>query len=211
MKEEIDQLRSSGSPAEAEFALSDVLYFCEKGLESIVDDQVTQRFSSEELASWNLLTRTNQNFRYISLRLTIIWGVGVFVRYSILLPLRSVGLAWTLLSEITTVLYSHRTRGRRRTTRELVFVPASFFLSLKVSNSFIWCVRKHANQIKMQTLSRLWVDSPVVWAFVAPYSDSHLPVCILLMPHSLLFTCMCKAIHVVTHMNGLKSFNHLDL
>lgn len=77
-----EQLRSS------RFSLSDVFYFCEKGLESIVDDQVTQRFSSEELASWNLLTRTNQNFRYISLRLTVIWGVGVFVRYCILLPLR---------------------------------------------------------------------------------------------------------------------------
>uniref|UniRef100_A0A3P8UAV6 Glycerol-3-phosphate acyltransferase 3 n=1 Tax=Amphiprion percula TaxID=161767 RepID=A0A3P8UAV6_AMPPE len=71
-----------------QFALSDVLFFCKKGLESIVDDQVTQRFSSEELASWNLLTRTNQNFRYISLRLTIIWGVGVFIRYGVLFPLR---------------------------------------------------------------------------------------------------------------------------
>lgn len=91
MKEEIEQLRSSGSVVEGQFALSDAIYFCKKGLESIADDQVTQRFSSEELASWNLLTRTNQNFRYISLRLTIIWGIGVFVRYCILLPLRSVG------------------------------------------------------------------------------------------------------------------------
>lgn len=83
------QLRSSGSLAEGEFSLSDAFYFYKKGVESIVDDQVTQRFSSEELASWNLLTRTNQNFRYISLRLTIIWGIGVFVRYCILFPLRS--------------------------------------------------------------------------------------------------------------------------
>lgn len=90
MEEEMGQLRSSQSLATGEFALSDAFYFCKKGLESIVDDQVTQRFSSEELASWNLLTRTNQNFRYISLRLTIIWGVGVFVRYCILFPLRSV-------------------------------------------------------------------------------------------------------------------------
>lgn len=90
MEEEMGQLRSSQSLAAGEFALSDAFYFCKKGLESIVDDQVTQRFSSEELASWNLLTRTNQNFRYISLRLTSIWGVGVFVRYCILFPLRSV-------------------------------------------------------------------------------------------------------------------------
>ncbi len=90
MEEEMGQQRSSQSLAGGEFALSDAFYFYKKGLESIVDDQVTQRFSSEELASWNLLTRTNQNFRYISLRLTVIWGVGVFVRYCILFPLRSV-------------------------------------------------------------------------------------------------------------------------
>uniref|UniRef100_A0A669F383 Glycerol-3-phosphate acyltransferase 3 n=1 Tax=Oreochromis niloticus TaxID=8128 RepID=A0A669F383_ORENI len=90
MEEEMEQLRRSRSLEGGEFALSDALYFCKKGLESIVDDQVTQRFSSEDLASWNLLTRTNQNFRYISLRLTIFWGIGVFVRYCVLFPLRSV-------------------------------------------------------------------------------------------------------------------------
>ena len=74
--------------AKGEFALSDAFYFYRKGMESIVEDQVTQRFSSEELASWNLLTRTNHNFRHISLRLTVIWGLGVFIRYSVLLPLR---------------------------------------------------------------------------------------------------------------------------
>lgn len=90
MQEEMGPLRSSCSLSGREFALSDAFYFCKKGLESIADDQVTQRFSSEELASWNLLTRTNQNFRYISLRLTVIWGFGVFVRYCVLFPLRSV-------------------------------------------------------------------------------------------------------------------------
>ncbi|KAM4532054.1 glycerol-3-phosphate acyltransferase 3 isoform 2-T2 [Fundulus diaphanus] len=87
MEEQMGQLRCPQPPAAGEFCLSDAMYFCKKGLESIVDDQVTQRFSSEELASWNLLTRTNQNFYYISLRLTIIWGLGVFVRYCILFPL----------------------------------------------------------------------------------------------------------------------------
>ncbi|XP_031735507.1 glycerol-3-phosphate acyltransferase 3 [Anarrhichthys ocellatus] len=98
MEEEMGQLRSSGS---LEFSLSDAFYFYQKGLESIIDDQVTQRFSSEELASWNLLTRTNQNFRYISLRLTVIWGVGVFVRYCVLFPLRitlaTIGLSWLVI------------------------------------------------------------------------------------------------------------------
>ncbi|MEQ2303646.1 Glycerol-3-phosphate acyltransferase 3, partial [Ameca splendens] len=106
MQEQMGQLRRSQPTAAGEFCLSDAMYFCKKGLESIVDDQVTQRFSSEELASWNLLTRTNQNFYYISLRLTIIWGLGVFVRYCILFPLRIalaiIGLSWLVIG--TTVV-----------------------------------------------------------------------------------------------------------
>uniref|UniRef100_A0A7N8Y4Q0 Glycerol-3-phosphate acyltransferase 3 n=1 Tax=Mastacembelus armatus TaxID=205130 RepID=A0A7N8Y4Q0_9TELE len=101
MEEDMGRPRSSPSLAGGDFALSDAFYFYKKGLESIVDDEVTQRFSSEELASWNLLTRTNQNFHYISLRLTIIWGLGVFVRYCILLPLRVtlavIGISWLVI------------------------------------------------------------------------------------------------------------------
>ncbi|KAJ8787696.1 hypothetical protein J1605_022727 [Eschrichtius robustus] len=70
-----------------DFELSDVFYFSKKGLEAIVEDEVTQRFSSEELVSWNLLTRTNVNFQYISPKLTMVWVLGVIVRYCVLLPL----------------------------------------------------------------------------------------------------------------------------
>ncbi|XP_035523659.1 glycerol-3-phosphate acyltransferase 3 [Morone saxatilis] len=104
MEEEMGQLRSSRSLVGGEFSLSDAFYFYKKGLESIVDDQVTQRFSSEELASWNLLTRTNHNFHFISLRLTVIWGLGVFVRYCILFPLRItlaiIGLSWLVIGTV---------------------------------------------------------------------------------------------------------------
>lgn len=75
-----------------EFELSDIFYFCRKGIETIMDDEVTKRFSAEELESWNLLSRTNYNFQYISLRLTVLWGLGVLIRYCFLLPLR-----WVLL------------------------------------------------------------------------------------------------------------------
>ncbi|XP_041956441.1 glycerol-3-phosphate acyltransferase 3-like [Alosa sapidissima] len=103
MEQEIGELRH-GRPRTQEggdFTLSDVFYFSRKGIETIVEDEVTQRFTSEELASWNLLTRTNYNFQYISLRLTILWGMGVMVRYCILLPLRvtlaSIGLIWLVI------------------------------------------------------------------------------------------------------------------
>uniref|UniRef100_A0A8C1KBA2 Glycerol-3-phosphate acyltransferase 3-like n=1 Tax=Cyprinus carpio TaxID=7962 RepID=A0A8C1KBA2_CYPCA len=89
LEQEIEELRRDRpkSADHGDFTLSDVLYFTRRGIESIVEDDVTQRFTSEELVSWNLLTRTNNNFQYISLRLTVLWGVGVVVRYCILLPL----------------------------------------------------------------------------------------------------------------------------
>ncbi|XP_042608470.1 glycerol-3-phosphate acyltransferase 3-like [Cyprinus carpio] len=103
LEQEIEELRRNRpkSAERGDFTLSDVLYFSTRGIESIVEDDVTQRFTSEELVSWNLLTRTNNNFQYISLRLTVLWGVGVVVRYCILLPLRitltAIGLSWLVI------------------------------------------------------------------------------------------------------------------
>ncbi|XP_033102868.1 glycerol-3-phosphate acyltransferase 4-like isoform X2 [Anneissia japonica] len=57
-------------------------------MEAIIDDEVTKRFSAEELPSWNLLTRTNMNYQYLSMRLTILWIIGFIIRYFILLPIR---------------------------------------------------------------------------------------------------------------------------
>ncbi|XP_056110791.1 glycerol-3-phosphate acyltransferase 3-like [Rhinichthys klamathensis goyatoka] len=103
LEQEIEELRRNRpkSAERGDFTLSDVLYFTRTGIESIVEDDVTQRFTSEELVSWNLLTRTNNNFQYISLRLSVLWGVGVVVRYCILLPLRvtlaAIGLSWLVI------------------------------------------------------------------------------------------------------------------
>lgn len=97
LEEEIKEIRRSGSGKALdtpEFELSDIFYFCRKGIETIMDDEVTKRFSAEELESWNLLSRTNYNFHYISLRLTVLWGLGVLIRYCFLLPLR-----WVLLQK----------------------------------------------------------------------------------------------------------------
>lgn len=92
LEEEIKEIRRSGSNRDldsaSEFEMSDIFYFARRGVESIMDDEVTKRFSAEELESWNLLTRSNNNFHYISLRLTVLWGLGVLIRYGFLLPLR---------------------------------------------------------------------------------------------------------------------------
>uniref|UniRef100_A0A8C6Z3K0 Glycerol-3-phosphate acyltransferase 3-like n=1 Tax=Nothoprocta perdicaria TaxID=30464 RepID=A0A8C6Z3K0_NOTPE len=71
------------------FSLADVLYFSKKGLEAVADDEVTRRFSSEELVSWNLLSRTNVNFHQVSWQLTFVWISGILIRYCLLLPLRN--------------------------------------------------------------------------------------------------------------------------
>jgi len=81
-----------------DFELSDVFDYVKTGVASIIEDEVTQRFVAEELKSWNFLTRTSGSFEYINMKLTLIWVVGCFVRYCILLPGRIailiVGLLW---------------------------------------------------------------------------------------------------------------------
>ncbi|XP_043215706.1 glycerol-3-phosphate acyltransferase 3-like isoform X1 [Amphibalanus amphitrite] len=83
-----------GSVCEAEpkdlvsFQLDSCLDYIKSGIQAIVDDEVTKRFCAEELKSWNMLTRTQQNYEFISWRLTFLWFVGFFFRYFFLLPVR---------------------------------------------------------------------------------------------------------------------------
>uniref|UniRef100_A0A1I8C1P4 PlsC domain-containing protein n=1 Tax=Meloidogyne hapla TaxID=6305 RepID=A0A1I8C1P4_MELHA len=67
------------------------------GIEAIIEDEVTSRFRAEQLASWNMLTRTSVNFyQFVNWKLAILWGLGFLFRYFFLLPMRliifSVGL-----------------------------------------------------------------------------------------------------------------------
>lgn len=80
--------RRSFNTFNREFELSDCLDYVKAGVEAIIEDQVTMRFETEELKSWNLLTRTNRNYEFISWRLSFIWFVGFLMRYCFLLPLR---------------------------------------------------------------------------------------------------------------------------
>lgn len=71
-----------------DFRLANCLDYVKAGVESIIEDEVTSRFEAEELKNWNLLTRTNRYYEFISWRLTIIWFIGFFIRYFILMPFR---------------------------------------------------------------------------------------------------------------------------
>lgn len=79
---------AESQPPKREFELSDCLDYIRTGVEAIIEDQVTSRFEAEELKSWNLLTRTNHNYEFISWRLTVIWMFGFLMRYAFLMPLR---------------------------------------------------------------------------------------------------------------------------
>lgn len=71
-----------------DFHLVTCLDYIKTGVEAIIEDEVTSRFEAEELKNWNLLTRTNRYYEFISWRLSIIWVIGFFIRYFILMPFR---------------------------------------------------------------------------------------------------------------------------
>ncbi|XP_004534734.1 glycerol-3-phosphate acyltransferase 3 isoform X1 [Ceratitis capitata] len=78
----------SSKDEELRFNLEKCLDYIKAGVESIIEDEVTSRFEAEELKSWNLLTRTNRHYEFISWKITLIWMTGFAVRYFILMPLR---------------------------------------------------------------------------------------------------------------------------
>ncbi|XP_053977893.1 glycerol-3-phosphate acyltransferase 3 isoform X3 [Hylaeus volcanicus] len=71
-----------------EFESAICLDYIKAGVEAIIEDEVTSRFEAEELKNWNLLTRTNRQYEFISWKLTVIWMFGFIMRYCFLLPLR---------------------------------------------------------------------------------------------------------------------------
>ncbi|XP_039953262.1 glycerol-3-phosphate acyltransferase 4 isoform X1 [Bactrocera tryoni] len=81
-------IESPPKDEEMRFNLEKCLDYIKAGVESIIEDEVTSRFEAEELKSWNLLTRTNRHYEFISWKITLIWMTGFAVRYFILMPLR---------------------------------------------------------------------------------------------------------------------------
>ncbi|KAF7273963.1 hypothetical protein GWI33_013340 [Rhynchophorus ferrugineus] len=79
-----------------------VFDYSKTGIEAIIEDQVTSRFQAEELKNWNLLTRTQSQYEFISWKLTFLWIAGFFFRYCFLFPLRlsifTIGFTWLLIS-----------------------------------------------------------------------------------------------------------------
>jgi len=88
LKEESPNRPRTISDIKRDFQLGDIIEFVHKGMETIIDDDVTKRFTTEELTVWNLLSRTNQQYEYVSFRVTLLWTLGFILRYCILFPFR---------------------------------------------------------------------------------------------------------------------------
>ncbi|XP_012153258.1 glycerol-3-phosphate acyltransferase 4 isoform X1 [Megachile rotundata] len=90
--------RNSFETLKREFEPAICLDYIKAGVEAIIEDEVTSRFEAEELKNWNLLTRTNRHYEFISWKLTVIWMFGFGLRYCFLLPLRIficfIGVMW---------------------------------------------------------------------------------------------------------------------
>jgi glycerol-3-phosphate O-acyltransferase 3/4 len=101
------------NPSKREFNLSDICYFSKCGMEAIIEDTVTKRFSAEELPAWNLLTRTHKPHQFMSVRLTALWCVGFIARYLILLPFRTIVAFFGILMLIlSTAFIGHLKESR---------------------------------------------------------------------------------------------------
>ena len=73
------------------FDLTDISFYIKAGIDSLVQDDVTQRFLAEELKCWNFLTRTNHIYKHnMGFRLSVLWIVGFLFRYLFLFPTRGV-------------------------------------------------------------------------------------------------------------------------
>ncbi|CAO4384350.1 unnamed protein product [Caenorhabditis nigoni] len=68
--------------------VDDTLDFITAGMEAVIEDQVTNRFSAAQLPSWNLLSRTKFTFHFLNWQLTALWIAGFMFRYYVLVPCR---------------------------------------------------------------------------------------------------------------------------
>ena len=141
--------------------------FAKAGVEAIIEDQVTSRFRAEELSTWNLLTRTNQNYQFRSKRLCALWGVGFFIRYFILFPFRlALALFGTGLLVVLTAVIGYLPSGELKRTLNRYFTLVCYRILARSFSAIITyhnrenmarpkgiCVANHTTPIDVVVLS----------------------------------------------------------
>ncbi|XP_063879298.1 glycerol-3-phosphate acyltransferase 3-like isoform X1 [Scylla paramamosain] len=86
---------------EGSFRFEDPLPYLAAGMRAVVSDCVTKSFTSAELRTWNMLSRTKRQ-RYLrkSPSLTVFWAVGFVLRWVFLMPVRVLLLVISLTTLI---------------------------------------------------------------------------------------------------------------
>ncbi|XP_032676193.1 glycerol-3-phosphate acyltransferase 3 isoform X5 [Odontomachus brunneus] len=171
------------------FEPASCLDYIRAGVEAIIEDEVTSRFEAEELKNWNLLTRTNRYYEFISWKLTIIWMFGFVTRYCFLLPLRvSICFFGVLYLLIVTFLIGFLPNGRvkhwvnnqatligfRILSRSISSSITVYNAEYKPKNGGI-CVANHTSTVDICILSTETTFSLVMWLTVCTAVVGYVP------------------------------------
>ncbi|XP_052745661.1 glycerol-3-phosphate acyltransferase 3 isoform X2 [Bicyclus anynana] len=172
-----------------EFHLHHCMDLVKAGMESIIEDQVTSVFEAEELRSWNLLTRTNRQYEFLTWRLTIIWFMGFVVRYFFLLPLRIfifvIGVV-TMITSLSLIGFLPESKFRRwlaaifykisiRTLMRSMSCVTSFHDTEHSPRYNGFCVANHTSPIDVGVLSVNTCFSLVWWLIACTACVGTLP------------------------------------
>lgn len=150
-----------------DFKIEDCLEYLKSGMEAIIEDSVTSRFEAEELKNWNLLTRTNRRYEFISWKLTVIWVVGFLLRYIVLMPLRVVicfiGVCWFVVAfTLVGLVPNEKLRRRLNETVSMIgfrIITRSLSAVITIHNNRYkpkncgFCVANHTSPIDVTILS----------------------------------------------------------
>ncbi|XP_034110508.1 glycerol-3-phosphate acyltransferase 3 isoform X5 [Drosophila albomicans] len=159
------------------FDFENCLDYVKSGVEAIIEDDVTSRFEAEELKSWNMLTRTNRHYEFISWKITMIWVIGFAIRYTILMPLRVlvcfIGVVFAVVANAFVALIPFR--FLRLSLADLSFKITFRLISSSLSSLVIFhnkqykpttsgfCVANHTTPLDVAILSTDCTFSLVVW------------------------------------------------
>lgn len=180
--------RDSFETLKREFKPAICLDYIKAGVEAIIEDEVTSRFEAEELKNWNLLTRTNRHYEFISWKLTVIWMCGFVMRYCFLLPLRIfICFVGVLYIVITTFLIGFLPNGfikkwiyNKASIIAFTILSQSISATITIHNpeykpkSGGMCVANHTSTIDVSILSTQTTFSLVI------YHYKNIQICCLL-------------------------------
>ncbi|KRX76772.1 Glycerol-3-phosphate acyltransferase 3 [Trichinella sp. T6] len=105
--------------------VEDAMDFTKAGIEAIIEDDVTSRFSAAELTSWNLLTRSSYGYHLLNWKLGLLWGFGLIIRYFVIFPINLTILVialFILIATGCTITFIRDEEKKRKISRSMSLV-----------------------------------------------------------------------------------------